>query len=144
MHFGGPRARDVLIYLGAAAVLALTSGNVFSDPGQHPVASHHSKAGKADTSKRSAATDATHRSKTVKAEGHKHRPGTDAPHGNKIAKGDKRKHSSPADAKHSERAPGTRARAAQRVARVGPVRGPIGVRVWSDDGGVATLVTGAT
>jgi hypothetical protein len=45
---------------------------------------------------------------------------------------------------HSERAPGMRARAAERVARLGPVQGPIAVRVWSDDGGVATLVPGAT
>jgi site-specific DNA-methyltransferase (adenine-specific)/adenine-specific DNA-methyltransferase len=45
---------------------------------------------------------------------------------------------------HSERAPGTRARAAERIARLGPARGPIAVRVWSDDGGVATVVTGAS
>jgi hypothetical protein len=43
---------------------------------------------------------------------------------------------------HSERAPGTRARPAERVARIGPAAGPIAVRVWSDDGGVATALAG--
>jgi DNA modification methylase len=45
---------------------------------------------------------------------------------------------------HSERSPGTRARPAERAARLGPVRGPIAVRVWADDGGVATVVAEAT
>jgi DNA modification methylase len=44
---------------------------------------------------------------------------------------------------HSERAPGTRARPAERVARLGSAGGPIAVRVWSDDGGVATVLAGA-
>jgi DNA modification methylase len=38
---------------------------------------------------------------------------------------------------HSERAPGMRARPAERVARLAGVSGPIAVRAWCDDGSVA-------
>ena len=41
---------------------------------------------------------------------------------------------------HSERAPGTKPTPAARVAELGRVKGPLGVRVWYDDGGVATRV----
>jgi hypothetical protein len=45
---------------------------------------------------------------------------------------------------HSERAPGARARAAAREATLEASAGPVAVRVWYDDGGVATqLVEGA-
>jgi hypothetical protein len=41
---------------------------------------------------------------------------------------------------HSERAPGTRARPAVRVARLPGMRGPVVVRVWLDDGRVGSVV----
>jgi hypothetical protein len=44
---------------------------------------------------------------------------------------------------HSERAPGMRARAAERVARVARVPGPTAARVWYDDGRIATLALGS-
>jgi DNA modification methylase len=45
---------------------------------------------------------------------------------------------------HSERTPGARARAAAREATLDSSAGPLAVRVWYDDGGVATqLVEGA-
>jgi DNA modification methylase len=43
---------------------------------------------------------------------------------------------------HSERAPGARARPAQRVATVEDAPGPVAVRVWYDDGRVATKIEG--
>jgi DNA modification methylase len=44
---------------------------------------------------------------------------------------------------HSERAPGARATPAMREATLPHARGPIAVRVWADDGSVATRVVGA-
>jgi hypothetical protein len=41
---------------------------------------------------------------------------------------------------HAERAPGTKPTPAKRVAELGRVAGPLGVRVWYDDGRVATRV----
>jgi DNA modification methylase len=43
---------------------------------------------------------------------------------------------------HSERAPGKQPRPAERVATLGKSRGPLAVRVWYDDGRVATKVVG--
>ncbi len=43
---------------------------------------------------------------------------------------------------HSERAPGKQPRPAERVATLGKGRGPLAVRVWYDDGRVATKVVG--
>ena len=40
VHFAAPRRRHVLICLGAAAIIALTSADAFSNPGHKPVASH--------------------------------------------------------------------------------------------------------
>ena len=87
-HFTGPRRRRALIYLLAWAIIALTGSNAFSNPGHKQVASHRSKA--------------------AKAENHKHRAATDASHRHKAAKADNHKHLSPTEAKHSERAPGPR------------------------------------
>jgi hypothetical protein len=47
-HFTGPRRRQILIYLGIAAITSLTSGNAFSNPGHKPVASHQNKTVKAE------------------------------------------------------------------------------------------------
>jgi DNA modification methylase len=44
---------------------------------------------------------------------------------------------------HSERAPGARARPAERQATLGDAPGPFGVRVWYDDGSAATAVVDA-
>jgi DNA modification methylase len=41
---------------------------------------------------------------------------------------------------HAERAPGTKPTPAKRVAELGRVTGPVGVRVWYDDGRVATRI----
>jgi adenine-specific DNA-methyltransferase len=41
---------------------------------------------------------------------------------------------------HSERAPGTKAKPAERVASLASAPGPLGVRVWYDDGRVGTRV----
>ena len=64
-HFTGPRRRQVLIYLGIAAIISLTSGNAFSNPGHKPVASHQNKTVKAETGKRRAVTDASLRNKAA-------------------------------------------------------------------------------
>ena len=108
VHFTGLGRRHLLIYLGAAAIIALTSADAFSNPGHKPVASHQNKAVKAETGKHRAATDASHRSKAANAENHKHRVASDASHRNKKAKAEKGKHQSPAEPKHAERAPGPR------------------------------------
>ena len=108
VHFTGLGRRHLLIYLGAAAIIALTSADAFSNPGHKPVAPHQNKAVKAETGKHRAATDASHRSKAANAENHKHRVASDASHRNKKAKAEKGKHQSPAEPKHAERAPGPR------------------------------------
>ncbi len=41
---------------------------------------------------------------------------------------------------HAERAPGTKPTPARRVAELGRVKGPLGVRVWYDDGRVGTRI----
>jgi DNA modification methylase len=43
---------------------------------------------------------------------------------------------------HSERAPGTKATPAAHVAKLGHAEGPLGIRVWLDDGRVATRIVG--
>jgi soluble lytic murein transglycosylase len=98
VHFAAPRRRHVLIYLGAAAIIALTSADAFSNPGHKPVASHQNKAVKAEAGKHQVAMNASHRNKAVKAEGPKQAAA--ASRRNKKAKADKRK--------HQERAPGPR------------------------------------
>jgi hypothetical protein len=79
-----PRRRHALIYLLASAIIALAGTDAFSNPGHKQVASHRSKAAKAENPKHRAA----HRHKTAKAENHKHQSSTEV--------------------KHSERAPGPR------------------------------------
>ena len=44
---------------------------------------------------------------------------------------------------HSERAPGAKARPAEREATLEGAPGPLGVRVWYDDGSAGTIVVGA-
>jgi hypothetical protein len=44
---------------------------------------------------------------------------------------------------HSERTPGARARPAAREAMLERAPGPLGVRVWYDDGRAGTIVVGA-
>src|SRR6516225_5750093 len=107
-HCTGPRRRQVLIYLGVAAITALTSGNAFSNPGHKPVGSHQNKAVKAETGKHRAVTDASLRNKAAKATNHKHRLATDGSHRPKVGKAEDHKHQSATEAKHSERAPGPR------------------------------------
>ena len=87
-HVIKPRRRHALIYFLASAIIALTGSDAFSNPGHKPVASHPSKA--------------------AKAEDHKHRAGTDASHRHQTAKADNHKHQSLTEAKHAERAPGPR------------------------------------
>ena len=64
-HFTGPRRRQVLIYLGVAAIIALTSADAFSNPAHKPVAPHQNKTVKAETGKRRAVTDASLRNKAA-------------------------------------------------------------------------------
>ena len=106
MHFAGLRRRHFLIYFGAAAIIALTSADAFSNPGHKAVASNQNKAVKAETGKNRVAMNASHRDKAVKAESPKQAAA--ASRRNKKAKADKRKHQSPDEAKHAERAPGPR------------------------------------
>src|SRR6516225_6455508 len=107
-NFTGPRRRHALICLLASAIIALAGTDAFSNPGHKQVASHRSKAAKAENPKQRAATDASHRNKTVKGENPKHRAATNASHRHKAAKADSHKHQSQTEAKHSERAPGPR------------------------------------
>jgi soluble lytic murein transglycosylase len=107
VHFTGLGRRHALIYLVAAAIIALTSADASSNPGHKPVASYQNKAVKAQTGKHRVATDASHRNKAAEAESHKRPVATDASHRNKKAKAENRKPRSMTDAK-SERAPGSR------------------------------------
>ena len=50
---------------GIAAIISLTRGNAFSNPGHKPVASHQNKTVKAETGKRRAVTDASLRNKAA-------------------------------------------------------------------------------
>ena len=108
VHSRGPTQRFALIYLSAAAIIALTGTDAFSNPGHKPVASHQHKAVKTETGKHRVALDPPHRDKAARAESHKHRPATNASHGDKKAKAENRKHRSTAETKHLERAPGPR------------------------------------
>ena len=106
MHFAGLRRRHNLIFLGAAAIIALTGTNAFSNPSHKPVVSHQNKALKGETGKPRLAMNASHRNRAIKAESPKQIAASSRR--NKKAKADKRKHKSPAEANHAERAPGPR------------------------------------
>jgi soluble lytic murein transglycosylase len=106
VHFAARTRRHGLICLGAAAIIALTSADAFSNPGDKPVASHQNKSVKAENGKHRVAVNASHGKKAVKAENAK-QAAADSRR-NKQAKADKRKHQSPVEAKHAERAPGPR------------------------------------
>jgi soluble lytic murein transglycosylase len=107
VHFTGLGRGRALIYLVAAAIIAPTSVDAFSNPGHKLVASHQNKAVKAETGKPRVAMDESHRNQAAKAESHKHRVARDASHRSKIGKAENRKPQSTTDAK-SERAPGPR------------------------------------
>ncbi len=93
------RRRHALSYLFAFAIIALTGADASSNPVQKQVASHRSKA--------------------TKAENHKHRVATGASHRNKAVKADNHKHQSQTEAKHSERAPGPRTLLASGLTNTG-------------------------